>query len=132
MAFLVMLDSMTPAERVAFVLHDVFRYSFAEVAGIVGRTPAACRQLDPDATATADGGGRATTFRDPIRGGVQIARAWIELARRAPAAMTFLERTVNGQPALISRWRLVWGRCRAGCRACSAGRTRTGRRGRAR
>lgn len=38
MAFLVVLDSMTPAERVAFVLHDVFRYSFAEVAEIVGRT----------------------------------------------------------------------------------------------
>src|SRR5690349_1289976 len=45
MAFLVVLDSMTPAERVAFILHDVFRYSFAEVAEIVGRTPAACRQL---------------------------------------------------------------------------------------
>ena len=45
MAFLVVLESMTPAERVAFILHDVFRYSFAEVAEIVGRTPAACRQL---------------------------------------------------------------------------------------
>src|SRR6266516_5012978 len=45
MAFLVVLDSMTPAERVAFILHDVFRYAFAEVAEIVGRTPAACRQL---------------------------------------------------------------------------------------
>ncbi|WP_432020195.1 RNA polymerase sigma factor SigJ [Streptomyces sp. 1222.5] len=45
MAFLVVLESMTPAERVAFVLHDVFRYSFAEIAEIVGRAPAACRQL---------------------------------------------------------------------------------------
>ncbi|RIQ37417.1 sigma-70 family RNA polymerase sigma factor, partial [Jiangella rhizosphaerae] len=45
MAFLVVLESMTPAERVAFVLHDVFGYPFAEVARIVGRTPAACRQL---------------------------------------------------------------------------------------
>src|SRR6185295_3862197 len=45
MAFLVVFESMTPAERVAFVLHDVFRYPFAEVAEIVGRTPAACRQL---------------------------------------------------------------------------------------
>ncbi|MEU6373682.1 RNA polymerase sigma factor SigJ [Streptomyces sp. NPDC046909] len=45
MAFLVVLDAMTPAERVAFVLHDVFRYPFGEVAEIVGRTPAACRQL---------------------------------------------------------------------------------------
>jgi RNA polymerase sigma-70 factor (ECF subfamily) len=45
MAFLVVLESMTPAERVAFILHDVFRYPFAEVAEIVGRSPAACRQL---------------------------------------------------------------------------------------
>ncbi len=45
MAILVVLDSLTPAERVAFVLHDVFQYSFAEVAEIVGRTPGACRQL---------------------------------------------------------------------------------------
>ncbi|MFE0648597.1 RNA polymerase sigma factor SigJ [Streptomyces sp. NPDC059534] len=45
MAFLVVLESMTPAERVAFILHDVFRYPFAEIAEIVGRTAAACRQL---------------------------------------------------------------------------------------
>ena len=45
MAFLVVLESMTPAERVAFVLHDVFRFRFAEVSEITGRTPAACRQL---------------------------------------------------------------------------------------
>ncbi len=45
MAFLVVLDTMTPAERVALILHDVFGYSFAEVAQITGRTPAACRQL---------------------------------------------------------------------------------------
>ncbi|MER6148152.1 RNA polymerase sigma factor SigJ [Streptomyces hirsutus] len=45
MAFLVVLESMTPAERVAFVLHDVFRYSFAEIADILDRTPAACKQL---------------------------------------------------------------------------------------
>ena len=44
-AFLVMLESMTPPQRVAFILHDVYRYSFDEVADIVGRTPAACRQL---------------------------------------------------------------------------------------
>ncbi|MFG2881751.1 RNA polymerase sigma factor SigJ [Streptomyces sp. NPDC048297] len=44
-AFLVVLESMTPAERVAFVLHDVFRYPFAEIAEVLGRTPAACKQL---------------------------------------------------------------------------------------
>jgi RNA polymerase sigma factor (sigma-70 family) len=45
MALLVVLESMTPAERVAFVLHDVFRYTFAEVGEIVGRSPQASRQL---------------------------------------------------------------------------------------
>jgi RNA polymerase sigma factor (sigma-70 family) len=44
-ALLVVLESMTPAERVAFVLHDVFATPFDEIAEIVGRTPAACRQL---------------------------------------------------------------------------------------
>jgi RNA polymerase sigma-70 factor, ECF subfamily len=45
MALMVMLESLTPAERVAFVLHDVFALSFDEIAGIVGRTPQACRKL---------------------------------------------------------------------------------------
>ena len=45
MAFLVALEAMTPAQRVALVLHDVFGYAFAEVAEITGRTPAACREL---------------------------------------------------------------------------------------
>lgn len=149
MAFLVVLDAMTPAERVAFVLHDVFCYPFAEVAEIVGRTPAACRQLassarrriraarspvtptpraqragivrdfkqaweakdidaligllDPDATATGDGGGLAITFPRPIEGGEQIAHAWIDIANRAPGTMTFLERTVNGEPGLVAQ-----------------------------
>ena len=147
MAFLVVLESMTPAERVALILHDVFRYPFAEVAEITGRTPAACRQLassgrrrirvcrapaipaarqagiirafkqaweakdidaligllDPDATAIADGGGLATTFLRPIEGSEQIARAWVEIANRAPSSMRFLERTVNGQPGLVAQ-----------------------------
>lgn len=45
MAFLVALESMTPPQRVALILHDVFHYSFAEIAEITGRTPAACREL---------------------------------------------------------------------------------------
>jgi RNA polymerase sigma-70 factor (ECF subfamily) len=145
MAFLVVLDSMTPAERVAFILHDVFRYPFTEIADIVARTPAACRQLassarrrirasqapttpttqqagiirdfkqaweakdinaligllDPDATAIADGGGLATAALRPIEGGEQIAHFLVDLAGWAPSNVTFLERTVNGQPGLV-------------------------------
>src|SRR5215813_8013851 len=147
MAFLVVLDSMTPAERVALILHDVFGYSFAEIAEITGRTPAASRQLassarrrtrasqppatptarqagiirdfkqaweakninalisllDPDATAIADSGGLALAFLRPIEGSEQIARAWVEIANRAPSNVTILERTVNGQPGLVAQ-----------------------------
>jgi RNA polymerase sigma factor (sigma-70 family) len=147
MAFLVVLESMTPAERVAFILHDVFRYAFGEVAEIVGRTPAACRQLassarrrirasqapatptaqradivrdfkqaweakdidaligllDPDATAIGDGGGLVSAELRPIEGGEQVARYFADLAGRAPSNVTFLERTVNGQPGLVAQ-----------------------------
>jgi hypothetical protein len=41
----VVLDSLTPAERLAFVLHDVFAIPFDEIAPVVGRSPAAARQL---------------------------------------------------------------------------------------
>jgi RNA polymerase sigma-70 factor (ECF subfamily) len=44
-ALLVVLESLSPAERTAFVLHDVFGYAFDEVAEVVGRSPASARQL---------------------------------------------------------------------------------------
>jgi RNA polymerase sigma factor (sigma-70 family) len=45
LALLVVLETLTPAERLAFVLHDMFAVSFEEIAPIVGRSPAAARQL---------------------------------------------------------------------------------------
>lgn len=45
MALLVVLEHLSPAERTAFVLHDLFALPFEEVAEVVGRSPAACRQL---------------------------------------------------------------------------------------
>ncbi|MGW5110979.1 sigma-70 family RNA polymerase sigma factor [Nocardia sp. NPDC004123] len=45
LALLVVLERLAPAERVAFVLHDMFDLPFADIADIVGRTPAATRQL---------------------------------------------------------------------------------------
>ncbi|GAB3435511.1 RNA polymerase sigma factor SigJ [Actinophytocola sediminis] len=71
MAFLVVLDAMTPAERVAFVLHDVFRYPFAEVAEIVGRSAAACRQLATSARRRIRG---ARTPATPVPGQAAIVR----------------------------------------------------------
>ncbi len=45
LALLVVLDTLTPAERLAFVLHDMFELPFEEIAPLVGRTPTATRQL---------------------------------------------------------------------------------------
>ncbi|MEU1107011.1 MULTISPECIES: RNA polymerase sigma factor SigJ [Streptomyces] len=75
-AFLVVLESMTPAERVAFVLHDVFRYPFAEIADVLGRTPAACKQLAASArrrVSAARSQERATGQADVVR---HVKEAW--------------------------------------------------------
>ena len=45
MAFLLLLERLTPLERAVFLLHDVFSYGYDETAGIVGRSAATCRQL---------------------------------------------------------------------------------------
>src|SRR5262245_1626239 len=45
LALLVVLDALTPAERLAFVLHDMFAVPFDEIAPIIGRSPAAARQI---------------------------------------------------------------------------------------
>jgi RNA polymerase sigma-70 factor (ECF subfamily) len=45
LAFLVLLEELTPLERATYLLHDVFGYPFEDVAASLGRTPAACRQL---------------------------------------------------------------------------------------
>ncbi|MFF8258919.1 RNA polymerase sigma factor SigJ [Streptomyces virginiae] len=75
MAFLVVLEAMTPAERVAFILHDVFRYPFADVAEIVGRTPAACRQLASSARRRISAG---RTPAAPVAGQAALVRHFKE------------------------------------------------------
>jgi hypothetical protein len=58
--------------------------------------------LDPDATATGDGGGVVTAVARPIEGAEQIARFLVERAG-ALGDLTLLERTVNGQPGLVTQ-----------------------------
>src|SRR4051812_4159095 len=58
-ALLVVLETLAPAERVAFVLHDLFAMPFDEIAVIVGRSPAATRQLASRARRRVQGGGAA-------------------------------------------------------------------------
>ena len=59
-ALLVVLDTLSPAERVAFVLHDVFDLPFDEIAPIVDRTPDAARQLASRARRRVRGGERTS------------------------------------------------------------------------
>ena len=59
-ALLVVLDRLTPAERLAFVLHDMFAVPFEEIAPIVGRSPEATRQLASRARRRVRGGGEAS------------------------------------------------------------------------
>src|ERR671919_139042 len=65
-ALLVVLETLSPAERLAFVLHDVFGVPYGEIAPIVGRTPAASRQLASRARRRVRGGGAASDT-DPAR-----------------------------------------------------------------
>ena len=64
LALLVVLETLTPAERVAFVLHDLFAMPFEEIAPIVGRSAAAARQLASRARRRVQGG---TTVGDDDR-----------------------------------------------------------------
>lgn len=59
-----LLERLSPAERTSFVLHDVFQYPFEEIGIIVGRSPAACRQLASRARRTVRA--ESTTGRFPV------------------------------------------------------------------
>ena len=70
-----MLETLSPAERLAFVLHDMFAVSFDEIAAIVGRSPAAARQL-------------ASRARRRVRGAAPAAET--DLARKREVVDAFL------------------------------------------
>ena len=75
LALLVVLETLTPAERLAFVLHDMFDVPFEEIAPIVGRSPAAARQL-------------ASRARRRVRGGAPVPEP--DLARQRQVVDAFL------------------------------------------
>lgn len=79
-ALLVVLDILTPGERVAFVLHDVFAVSFDEIAPILGRSPAATRQLASRARRRVQGGS-ITLSQDQVRQKAIVA-AFLAASRR--------------------------------------------------
>jgi RNA polymerase sigma factor (sigma-70 family) len=82
LALLVVLDTLTPAERLAFVLHDMFAMPFTEVAGVLGRSTDATRQL-------------ASRARHRVRGAPSPGRA-TDFARQREVTTAFLAASRGG------------------------------------
>jgi len=148
-AFLTILERLAPDERAAFLLHDVFDVGYGQIASVLDKTEAACRQVvhrarervrgdrrrfdvpestkaallqkfmqateardeeallalfAPDATWTADGGGKTAAAATPIAGAGRIAKLVITLREKFWAADRRLEiATVNGETGLVIR-----------------------------
>jgi RNA polymerase sigma-70 factor, ECF subfamily len=122
MAFLTLLESLTPAERVAFLLRDVFDYDYDEIASIVRTTAGNARQLvsrarkaaiaradmpallevlGPAVVAYTDGGGKASAALKPIAGPDRVARFFLGLAAKMPSLqVTWEVKTSARVPAL--------------------------------
>lgn len=149
MAFMVVLERLGPEERAVFLLHQVFDYDYAEIAAVLGKSQAACRQilhrakqrvqqgrprfqvdpalhrrlvmdfvaaaragnqeamtalLAPDATYTADGGGKAVAVLRVVQGADKIARLHAGLARKWGAHTTYEVAVINGEAGVLRRF----------------------------
>jgi RNA polymerase sigma-70 factor (ECF subfamily) len=148
-AFLTLLERLAPEERAAFLLHDVFDVGYREIASVIERSEAACRQMvhrarervrndrkrfdvnesvkatllqkfmaaldardehallrlfAPDATWTADGGGRTAAASRPIMGSDRIVKLVLGLREKFWVSNRMLEiATVNGETGLCVR-----------------------------
>jgi RNA polymerase sigma-70 factor (ECF subfamily) len=81
LALLVVLDTLNPAERLAFVLHDLFDVSFEEIAPIVGRSPTAARQLASRARRLVRGQQATMDSDADLTGQQQVVNAFLAAAR---------------------------------------------------
>lgn len=86
LALLVVLEKLAPAERLAFVLHDMFAMPFDEIAAIVGRSPASARQL-------------ASRARRRVRGGAELPS--VDLARQRTVVDAFMSAARAGDFAAL-------------------------------
>ncbi len=104
LALLVVLDTLNPAERLAFVLHDLFDMPFDEIAPIVGRSPTAARQLASRARRRVRGG--APEPDADLTGQRAIVDAFLAAARggdfSALLAMLDPDVVVQADPAAVS------------------------------
>jgi RNA polymerase sigma-70 factor (ECF subfamily) len=118
MAFLVLLEALTPVERAVFMLREVFGYGYPDVAGAVGKTEVNCRQifeaaaggdmdallamLAPDVVLHGDGGGKAQAIGRPVAGRDRVMLLLVGLFRRGrPLGVSLRLAWVNGQPGAV-------------------------------
>jgi RNA polymerase sigma-70 factor (ECF subfamily) len=131
LALLVLFERLSPVERAAYLLREVFGYEYMEIAEIIERTEVNSRQLvtrarkhleagrprfdadeaaleellAEDAALYADSGGKAMAPQEPLFGGALIARFLAAVAQARPPSSTFESRRVrvNGQPGQLLR-----------------------------
>jgi RNA polymerase sigma factor (sigma-70 family) len=91
-ALLLVLDTLAPAERLAFVLHDLFAVPFDEIGAIVGRSPAAARQLASRARRRVQGTGEGSAAEP----GATVGEPDAAVARRREVVAAFLAASRGG------------------------------------
>jgi RNA polymerase sigma-70 factor, ECF subfamily len=106
-ALLVVLERLSPAERTAYLLHDVFGLHFEQVGEVVGAFVEACGMgdlgrlmeiLDPNVVFRSDGGGHVPSSRRPLEGADRVARALLALDRKRQKA----GHEMRGAPGLVN------------------------------
>jgi RNA polymerase sigma-70 factor (ECF subfamily) len=109
LALLVVLEDLSPPERAVFVLHDVFGFTFDAVASIVGRTPAACRQIAGRARRRIESRTGPTRFQPDVGENDRVAREFIAACAGSDieALMRLLDANVVGEvdrgPDMLAR-----------------------------
>jgi RNA polymerase sigma-70 factor (ECF subfamily) len=117
MAFLVLLEALSPVERAVFVLREVFGYGYPEVAAAVGKTEVNCRQIFTRARQRIAAGrpepggtppparrpeGKAQAIGRPVAGRQRVVQLLLGLFRRGRPLGVFLRLAwVNGQPGAV-------------------------------
>jgi RNA polymerase sigma-70 factor (ECF subfamily) len=130
MAFLVMLERLTPVERAVFLLREIFEYKYTEIAGVLAQSEANCRQilsraklllegflkatssgdmeeliavLSSDAVLHSDSGGKAIAVPNVIHGASKVAQGILGgLGKLVPKTLVSRLALVNGDPGVVS------------------------------
>jgi RNA polymerase sigma-70 factor, ECF subfamily len=118
-AFLLVLERLAPGERAAFLLHEVFDFAYAEIGRILGKTPAACRQIvhrakqrvqddRPRFSVSREAHGQllekflaAASAGKVLQGADRVARFYAGLSRKFAGRSVYRLADINGAPGLL-------------------------------